>query len=59
MSKTTTNADLKQAAIGLLILQSVAAGMTLPAAMDAVLGAGTHAKLAGDLHSALRAKAGV
>lgn len=36
------------------ILTLVAAGMTLPAAFDAVLGAGAHAKMAGELYDALR-----
>jgi len=35
------------------ILILVQSGMTLPAAFDAVLGAGSYAKLAGDLHDAL------
>lgn len=36
------------------ILINVANGMELPAAMDAVLGQGTHAKLVSDLYEELR-----
>lgn len=36
------------------IVALVATGMTLPAAMDAVLGAGAYDQLAGDLWQALR-----
>jgi len=45
------------ARISALILAHIAAGMALDAAIDAVLGAGTYAKLAGDLYDGLRAKA--
>jgi hypothetical protein len=38
------------------ILEHVAAGMTLAQAIDAVLGAGAHARLAGDLYEALRVR---
>jgi hypothetical protein len=37
------------------ILVLMQTGMTLPQAIDAVLGAGTYLKLAGDLYDALRA----
>lgn len=37
------------------IIALVAGGMTVPAAVDAVLGAGTFAKLASELYDALRA----
>jgi len=38
------------------ILKHVAAGMTLAQAIDAVLGAGAHAKLVSDLYEALRGR---
>lgn len=42
--------------ISMAILMQVAAGSTVQEAIDAVLGAGTHAALAGELYEALRAK---
>ncbi len=45
------------ARISALILANVAAGMALDEAIDAVLGAGTYAKLAADLYDGLCAKA--
>lgn len=48
-----------EANISAAIIANVAKGMTPADAMDAVLGAGTFEKLAGDLYDALRAKAGV
>lgn len=51
------NATTKNAAISIAIAQHVAAGKALPEAMDAVLGAGTYASLAGSLYDALRSKA--
>jgi hypothetical protein len=43
--------------ISLRIITLQQAGMTLPAAFDAVLGAGSYDKLASDLYDELRAKA--
>jgi hypothetical protein len=48
----------KNAAISAAILAHVAAGKSLPEAMDAVLGTGTFMREAGALYDALRAKAG-
>jgi hypothetical protein len=48
----------KNAAISAAILAHVAAGKSLPDAMDAVLGVGTYIRVAGELYDALRAKAG-
>lgn len=48
----------KQAKISALILSKVAEGMSPREALDAVCGPGTFAKLAGDLYTELRAKAG-
>lgn len=48
------NATEKIAAISRLILSKVAAGMTLPEAVDAVLGVGRFAEIAGDVYDALR-----
>lgn len=43
--------------ISVAILSKVAQGLSLRDAIDAVLGAGTFEKVAGDLYDALRAKA--
>lgn len=48
-----TTADMKISARILVLVQT---GMPLPAAVDAVLGVGTYAKLAGDVYDALKAK---
>lgn len=48
---------LKNAQISAAIASRVAAGAAVSEAIDAVLGVGAYAKLAGDLHDALRAKA--
>lgn len=45
------------AIISARILTHIAQGMTVAQALDAVLGAGTHAAIAGDLYDALRARA--
>lgn len=45
---------IKNAAISAKILEQLAAGKSLPQAIDAVLGEGTHAKLAGEVYNALR-----
>lgn len=50
-----TNATQTISARILFLVQS---GKTLPEAVDAVLGAGTYAKLAGDVFEALRAQVG-
>ena len=42
------------AAISARILANIAAGMSMQDAIDAVLGAGTFAKIAGDVYDALR-----
>jgi hypothetical protein len=47
----TTNAK-----ISALILANLAAGMTLPQAIDAVLGAGTYERTAGEVYDTLCAK---
>lgn len=47
----------KNPAISAAIIAHVAQGKTLPEAMDAVLGAGTYAKVASEAYDALRAKA--
>lgn len=44
----------KNAKISAMILTRVAAGQSLSASMDAVLGAGTFAKVAGDIYDSLR-----
>lgn len=49
--------SLKNAQISALILARVQAGMPLRNAIDAVLGAGTFERLAGEIYEALRAKA--
>ena len=43
-----------QAKISSLILAQIAAGACLKDAIDAVLGAGTYAKIASDVYAALR-----
>ena len=48
---------LKNAAISAKILAHMNNGMTLPEAFDAVLGAGSYAKLASEVYHELRAKA--
>jgi Tfp pilus assembly major pilin PilA len=48
------NMDIKISARILTLIQN---GFTLPEAFDAVLGAGSHAKLAGEIYDNLRAKA--
>ncbi len=45
------------AAISARILANIAAGMSMQDAIDAVLGAGTFAKIAGDVYDALRGEA--
>lgn len=47
----------KQSMISAAILVRVNLGQSLPEAVDAVLGAGTYAKLAGEAYEALRPKA--
>lgn len=49
--KTST----RNAAISQKILANIAAGMTIAQAIDAVLGNGTHAAIAGDIYEAMRA----
>ena len=49
------NAAIKNAEISRRILEKVAQGMALAAAFDAVLGAGSYAALASDLHDAFNA----
>jgi hypothetical protein len=49
---------LKNAAISAQILAAISEGKTVAEAMDAVLGAGTYAKLRSELYEELRAKAG-
>lgn len=44
------NAKISQA-----IIENMAKGMDLPAAYDAVFGAGAYIKMAGDMYDALRA----
>lgn len=51
-----TEPTTKNAAISAAVLARRAQGATLPEAMDAVLGAGTYAKLAGAVYDSLRAK---
>lgn len=48
---------MKNAQISAAILANVAKGMDLPAAYDAVFGAGAYVKMAGQMYDALRAKA--
>lgn len=47
----------KNSAISKLIMERINKGESVQSAIDSVLGAGTHAKLAGDVYDALRAKA--
>lgn len=47
----------KNAQISATILANIAKGMDLPAAYDAVFGAGAYVKMAGEMCDALRAKA--
>jgi hypothetical protein len=49
----------KNKAVRLLILQKMAAGMSAPEALDAVCGAGTYKRLAGDLWAELRKRHGL
>lgn len=49
--------EAANASISAQILAHVAAGMTQEAAIDAVLGAGTYARMVSDLYAGLRAKA--
>lgn len=44
----------KQQAISLMILENVKNGMSLEEAFDAVLGAGSYEKLAGEIYEELR-----
>jgi len=46
--------SIKNAAISAKILEKLSSGMTLPQAIDAVLGEGTHAKLASEVYDAMR-----
>lgn len=46
----------KTNAISALILGHIAAGMTVPAAIDAVFGEGAYLQLAGEVYEALRAR---
>lgn len=55
--KPTMSATEKNAAASARILALKASGMSTQEAIDAVLGAGTHAALAGLVYDALRAKA--
>jgi hypothetical protein len=48
---------MKNAAISAAIVKQRLAGKSVPEAIDAVLGAGTYAKLAAGLYAGLRAKA--
>lgn len=48
------DATAKNSMISAAILARIAQGSTPAQAMDAVLGAGTYAKLAGDLYDALK-----
>jgi hypothetical protein len=45
---------MKHATISVHILALVSRGVRVPDAVDAVLGSGTYAKLASDVHEALR-----
>lgn len=46
---------IKNAAISAQIVANVQSGMTVQQAVDAVLGQGTYAKIAGEIYTALRA----
>lgn len=48
---------MKNAAISAMIVAKMNEGMTVREALDAVCGAGTFEKLAGDVYDALRQKA--
>jgi hypothetical protein len=52
------DAITKNAAISAAILAKTQAGTSLSEAIDAVLGAGTYARLAGDIYESLRTKQG-
>jgi hypothetical protein len=52
--KRTMNATDKNAAISRMILTKVAEGMTLAAAIDAVLGAGRYDSIVSDVYETLR-----
>lgn len=47
---------IKNAQISAAIVANMAKGMNLPAAYDAVFGAGAYVKMAGEMYDALRAK---
>lgn len=47
----------KNALISAMILQKIAQGMNVRQAIDAVLGAGTAEKIAGDVYDQIRARA--
>jgi hypothetical protein len=47
----------KNQAISAAILAKIAAGMTVQEAIDAILGAGTYERVAGEVYDALRARA--
>lgn len=49
------NAAIKNAEISRRILAKIAEGLTVQAAMDAVLGEGTAARVIGEVYDALRA----
>lgn len=53
------DATTKNEVIRLLILQKMADGMPAPEAIDAVCGAGTYKRLAGDLWAKLREQQGL
>lgn len=48
---------MKNATISAMIVEKMGEGMTVREALDAVCGAGTFAKLAGELYDEMRAKA--
>ena len=50
--------ELKNAEISDRIIRAVEGGMTVPQAVDLVLGVGTFERFAGELYDALRAKGG-
>lgn len=54
---TTTRAAIISATISRMIVSKVNAGMQIDQAVDAVLGAGTYKRIAGEVYHALRAKA--
>lgn len=57
-SESDSRAGVANSLISVAILTRLADGQSMQEAMDAVLGAGTYAKLAGDVYDALRAKQG-